>query len=640
MPTPPTPTRPPPTGEVSWLWTGLWGAAALPLALYGALFSASRAAVAGLVAQCLLVAALGYLRPPTRAVRWGLLAALALFLAGGLLEGALARGVWLSSDKSGLAESVSQRLYERVSGVGRRSWHTGAHEAATLSFEARLAAGQAGWDWARSHPGFELEPLRDAEGGFTRISAPAGVRGYLMRTFDLGQPLGGELFRVVLELRDPNGPPRRAPRPAIERGEPVGARRCRGVALAAWAPGGGGRCLPVTLDREWARYSLSWRVPEGVASSVVRLFLSDFGGSTLDVRRVQLYWHRRPVGPLIPQGAALQIAWPERPEAHSGYAFVPTEVWERHELPLTRGPAGEGVLTATLRTGSGLVVETRNVALTAPDGTPLPAAASSPRRTLVFGDPNLAGHTAAALGLALLSLASPPLALAGALASLLSVALTGSRAAWLGVLVGVPWLLLLALARARRTGATWTLLAPLCGAGALLLVTAWGPLQGGARRIFSLHEVTARSDIWAAAWEALRSHPLRGLGAGGFAEFWAQTRAGGEAVQHAHNAWLELSAAYGLFGVAAALILLLGLPYAAWRLQGGRGAALVAGVFAMNLLDTTLFYAGVLLPLALALTAHPPPRGLGHRSLQRPSVNRGIIGPGGRPARHRPTDTP
>lgn len=171
-------------------------------------------------------------------------------------------------------------------------------------------------------------------------------------------------------------------------------------------------------------------------------------------------------------------------------------------------------------------------------------------------------------------------------------------------------------------------------------MTAWGPLQGGARRIFSLHEVTARSDIWAAAWEALRSHPLRGLGAGGFAEFWAQTRAGGEAVQHAHNAWLELSAAYGLFGVAAALILLLGLPYAAWRLQGGRGAALVAGVFAMNLLDTTLFYAGVLLPLALALTAHPPPRGLGHRSLQRPSVNRGIIGPGGRPARHRPTDTP
>lgn len=629
---------------MSWLWVGLWGLVALPLLLYGVLFGASVAALAGLVAQCVLMAVFGVLRPPARAVGTGLLLALALLLAGGLLESALSRGAWVSSDKSGLFESVSQRLRERVSGVGLRSWATGDAEAATLSFEARLAAGEPGWDWLRSHPGFRLEPVHDEEGRFTRVHAPDGASDYLMRTFDLGRPIGGEVFRVVLELRDPNGPPRLTPRPEIERGEPVGAQRCSGVALAAWAPGGGGRCLPVSLDREWARYSLSWRVPETVASPVVRVLLSDFGGRTVDVRRVQLYRHRRGLGPLIPQGASIQVAWPGRPEAHSGYAFLPTETWERYDLEVTRGAGGRDLLTATLQTGSGVVVETRNVRLLAPDGTPLPAAASSARQTIVFGDPNLAGHTAAALGLALLSVAPPPLAFGGALLTLAGVALTGSRAAWLGVLVGVPWLLLLALARVRRALPTgsggWLVLGAFGGLGALLLVSAWGPLQGGAQRLLSLHEVTARTDIWGAAWEALWTHPLRGLGSGGFADFWTLARAGsGEAVQHAHNLWLELGSSYGLFGLVSALILTLGLPYAAWRLQGARGVALVGAVFAMNVFDTTFFYAGVLLPLALALTArHAPPTPSGAaRALQPSSPNRGIIEAGGRAARHHPT---
>jgi O-antigen ligase len=115
-----------------------------------------------------------------------------------------------------------------------------------------------------------------------------------------------------------------------------------------------------------------------------------------------------------------------------------------------------------------------------------------------------------------------------------------------------------------------------------------------------LGEVTARRDIWAAAWGAFASHPWRGLGAGGFPAYWAEFY-GGEAVQHAHNLWLEFAASYGVLGLASAIALTFALGALAWRWGGARALLLVAGVLLMNVFDTTLFYTGVLFSLALAL---------------------------------------
>ena len=122
-------------------------------------------------------------------------------------------------------------------------------------------------------------------------------------------------------------------------------------------------------------------------------------------------------------------------------------------------------------------------------------------------------------------------------------------------------------------------------------------------------EAVARGDIWRAAGTAFLERPARGLGAGGFAAFWneamgtgaAGTGAAGTAVTHAHNVWLEFAAAYGVLGLVSVTCLTLGLLVLAWRGGGARASAFVVGVLAMNVLDTTLVYAGVLFPLFLAL---------------------------------------
>jgi len=582
--------------------TLLWGvvllASVLPLLLYGLLFGVS-AGLLALIGQLALAFVVGLVRLPPRVLSRGLLALLALLLVGALVERGLSKYVWQTSDKAGLVNTLSRLHRDTVSTYGFRSWAAPEGERATFSFEVRLLAGKPGWDWFRSERGFHLEPRREAEGDFTRVHPPPDGKGYVMRTFDLGEPIGGRRFRVLLDLRDPNGPARSPERERevaadpIESGKPVGGTRCRGISLQAWSEGGGGRCLPVTLDAEWQRYSLSWRVPEGVTSSVVRVVLSDFG-RTFDVRRVKFYMGGRGLGPLLPQAAYAQVAWAERPEAQSGYPFIPTPEWQRHSLEVHKGMGhGDDRITASLYTAQGLTLETRGVALTGPSGVPAAPAPSSTRQTILFGDPNLAGHTLAALGLALLSVTrSLPVGLGGALLTFVGVALTGSRAAWLGVAVGLPWLLLLVPRRKR-----WLFTA--LGLGAFVGLVFW---EAGAARLFSIREVTARTDIWGAAWRVVQGSPLRGLGEESFAAYWARLY-GGEAVQHAHNFWLELAAAYGVFGLAAALLLTAGLAVLAWRWGGHRGLALVAAVLVMNVFDTTLLYGGVLFPLVLALGA-------------------------------------
>ena len=406
--------------------------------------------------------------------------------------------------------------------------------------------------------------------------------------------------------------------------------------LQAWAYRGGGRCLPLTPTETWTRYSLSWRVPEAVDASVVRILLSGLTGD-YDVRRVRLFTAKKELGPLLPQGGALNLTWGARPEAQSGRSFIPTSRWQQLGVKAQR-QAGDtannivnntanNTVTAHLSSAGGLVLATRNVTLTDATGKRLPEAVSSTRQTIIFGDPNLAGHTLATLGLALVVLLSvtlpttqsfntrPPdiqspntqvpgarlssilLGVLAAALTLFGLVLTGSRAALIGLMGGLLWLVWLRLPRgARRLG-----FAALGLAGLGVLGVLWPKLS--ALRLFSLGEVTARSDIWREAWAAFVTHPLRGLGAGGFPRYWAETHSGvgGEAVQHAHNVWLEFASSYGVFGLVSIATLTLGLSWLAWRSGGARALALVVGVLLMNVFDTTLFYAGVLFPLFLTL---------------------------------------
>lgn len=587
----------------------LWLTTSLPLLLYALLFRQSVGTILGAALQLAVACAIALL-PLSRAFRWVLLGLLVLFTLGGVLERELSRNDWQVSDKAGIWSAL--RGQNTVQNVGFRSWQAAGIERATLQLDVRLLAGKPGWDWFRSNRRFELEPRQSGDVPFTRVTVPTKTANegqpYLMRTFDTHESLETRIFKVLFEIRraPPPGIPDRGESraPPVQRGEPIGGRDCFGVLLQAWNDRGGGRCLPLTLTDDWQRYSLSWRVPDEIdpKAHVVRVLLQGFEGETLDLRRVLLYRGLAPKGPLQPQGAAVQVTWGAQPESHSGYSFVPTAEWETVELPLTRGANPSDTLSVELSAGNGMLLETRNVTVRGPDGDKVPEAVSSTRQTIIFGDPNLAGHTLGTLGLAFVALASPLWGILGGSLSLFDMFLTGSRAALVGValgLLGLAWLWL-----PRKLRLVLALTAAL-GSAALLLLAQVLP-RLGALRLLSFQQITARSDIWAAAWEAFVAHPLRGLGERGFSLYWA-TNYGGEAVQHAHNYWLESAVSYGVLGLVSALALALGLLLYAAHTGGTPAFILVGSVLIMNLFDTTLSYAGVLFTLMLGLTTLSAP---------------------------------
>ncbi len=92
---------------------------------------------------------------------------------------------------------------------------------------------------------------------------------------------------------------------------------------------------------------------------------------------------------------------------------------------------------------------------------------------------------------------------------------------------------------------------------------------GPTRARLGLVSNNGRIQLWQVAWHAFTAHPLRGTGAGTYAELWDQRRTFAEPVQNAHSLYLETLAELGIPGVVALLCflagLLLGAGRALWR---------------------------------------------------------------------------
>jgi O-antigen ligase len=223
------------------------------------------------------------------------------------------------------------------------------------------------------------------------------------------------------------------------------------------------------------------------------------------------------------------------------------------------------------------------------------------RHKFWFEQPNLAGHTIVAVGLALVSTCRTALpGLVGLLLTLTGVFSTGSRAAFLAALVGLPWLLSIVISPRQRK---WLLLLVLPGAVAFMFL--FGIESLGRLKFLGVDELTTRPEIWTIAWQAFVEHPWTGIGPEKFGDYWQANYRGesNELVAHAHNLWLHFAAGFGLPGLLAALWLTGSLTYFAAYWAGWRGLALVVPVLLMNTFDYTLFYSGVLFPLILGLNS-------------------------------------
>ena len=570
-----------------WLW--LWFVPALVLAISSFAEGQWRTAFE-FAGQFVLALAVSALVLPTRLLRVGLIAVLMLFLLAAVSGPVLASRIWQDPQALSLSDVLANFRHNTVTTLAARSWRFPASaQGLELSFEARLVRGELGWDWFRSAGGFELTPLEEGGTTFTRVVTPQSGDPYLMRTFDLGTPVGGTTFKVQLELRSAT---------------PVPAAGCRGVWLQTWGPGGGTKCQAVDLGPEWRKVELEWTAPVGSESSIIRVVLNDFDGLSYDVRNIELYELQdgceKRLEPLLQEAVGLVVNWQGETEPYAGQGLVLRNEWQTFDVSL-EPPTAASALRALLSVGStqsrDVQVEVRNTRLENLAGKQPVPVSTFPRAQLWFSHPNLAAHTLLALTLAALTTTSSfnlTLIVSGLAA--VSVFLIWSRAAGLALILGAGWFSL--LAHPFRTRFVFLVTG-------LLLVSVLILTPSGLRsRLLIERTGTSRPEIWQVAWHALLEHPWTGVGAN-FPDYWRATYRGDsqEIVPHAHNLWLQFAALYGLPGLVAALWLTGGLLYLAWRWGRWRGLALVVPIFMMNVFDYTFFYSGVLFPLLLGMNA-------------------------------------
>jgi O-antigen ligase len=435
--------------------------------------------------------------------------------------------------------------------------------------------------WGASASNYRFDTLQEAGESFTQVQTPLGTDPFLAWSFDTGGVLSGRSFRVSLEMR--------APRPILASG-------CRGVWLQEDGGSYAAKCQSVDLDSTWKPIQLQWTAPMSSQSpNRIRIVLNDFDGLSYDVRRVQL---EERVGanwtPLSSLWLNIGVSGKS-----SRLWLNPTDVWQSVKLGLKVTPSGtESTLEAVLWVGSA-ALEVRKVQALG-SARVLEPVPSVGRVALWFTQPNLLGHSVAALLLCGLALSRRGwLSLLLAVTGLGLIALTGSRTALLVVVVGIPLLAAQNLSPRARPIA----LSVMVAVAVLALVLTPGIRRDGLS-FLNDGNATPRTRIMQIAWQAVLEHPF-GLGQGKFAEYFEQHvgTAPHDAIQHAHNFWLELAARFGFPGLIAAVWISLGLLFVGWKRAQWRGMTLVILLLLLNLTDNTLLYQGVFCPVILTLNA-------------------------------------
>jgi len=543
-----------------------------------------------------------------RAFLLGLLGGLGVVVLLGFAERDRSRALW---NDAGTPQSTADLIagISRVSGdspgwrrngirLFEKHWLLGPDtQQLELSLEMRSLGATSGWQWYTNSP--VTQQVRQVESGipFTRFS---GLERYIVRRARSQSSLGGVSVRASLEMRAST---------------PIAPEGCI-LEIRSFEPSLS-TCEPLQLDSVWRAYDIGFTFPASAPNRVFEVIVGALDVDNLDVRGLEVEVFRGgewvPLGPLAPEGVEIRFPIPglhqfSQPSLH----VVPTPEWQHYKLDFKDGALDSmKEVTGLLQVEAGTTVEIRDVVLRVPTrGQRQPIPLPRPRSSLWFEQANLAGHSFATLGF--IALILTPISganIVGFIAVLLAISavfLSGSRAAWVGTLLGASWLIWLRSKPPRRKWLVMILIAAVVGVTVTGGYKALGRLQPGN---FADGNTVTRTEIWGTAWTGLWDHPLFGTGPKGFSRAWLEQHPDDErgSPTHAHNLWLEFAVSYGLPGFAAILWLTGGLIWLAWHRGRWRGLALIVPVLLMNVFDYTFFFAGVFYPYVLGMNALSPP---------------------------------
>lgn len=490
---------------------------------------------------------------------------------------------------------------------GQRTWtirdeRSSTQTAAlTIQFDVALLSGHVGGTWGVSQGNIAVHES-DADAADTSLSVrfPTDGDPFLWQRFVSEQPLDGRTFRASVDVRSLAPPPSVAP------------RSTRGLWLREREPTGSWRYARIDPGPTWRRYVIEWTLPANSPAHTLEVALNDLDGWSLEVRDLHLTelteaGVRELIPALIPNGLWATATFDSAgrpPVVASGAATDLTRTNERYSLivPLPAGRA-DGHLTLTLRTQAGLDVQTRDLRVRTPVGVSAEPSRSVTRARLWFGHPNFLGHGLAALLIVWLTfhvamrldLARKTRAfvlIAVTAVGLIGILATNSQSALAAALSACALFTFVKMVRGRlRLPAALALLAMVI---VVLLVT---------REPFA--NIQPRTHAWAAAWDAMVRFPWKGVNS--FAEFLATGAAAQTAhsgVNHAHNAWLQAGARFGLPGFIAACWFTASLARNLWRKAGPWSLVTVLPMALLQLVDFTIAYSWVLVPFGVALASY------------------------------------
>lgn len=302
-----------------------------------------------------------------------------------------------------------------------------------------------------------------------------------------------------------------------------------------------------------------------------------------------------------PSSLTVVLDWPGR-TVRAQTSIVPTGAWTPFEIDVSGSEIGDSAfLIMRVFSDSAGTFEAKGVVLRSVAGPP-PRIPRATRLELFAGDPVLLAHLAVAMATALL-------------------ATTGTSLVGLGGVVGVALIAWFAQSRgALATIAIWSLLVPLTSSwgnkkkaiAAVAVVAA--ALGAGiliqSSRLDALQSASPRLSIWGLALEAFTSFPILGLQGEGIATLDYFKGTSLPNVTHAHNFILQSAMSYGIFGALSATILLGGLLALAYRYGHVLGLVLLLPIVILNVFDSTLLNASILVATTLAINILASRRGL------------------------------
>lgn len=293
-----------------------------------------------------------------------------------------------------------------------------------------------------------------------------------------------------------------------------------------------------------------------------------------------------------PPSLTFALDWPGR-TVRAQTSIVPTGTWTPFEIEVAGSETGNpAFFIMRIFSNSPGTFEVKGVLLRSVTGPP-PRIPRATRLELLAGNPVLLAHLAVAIAAALL-------------------AATGTSLVGLGGIVGVALIAWFAQSRgALAVIAVWAFLVPLTSSWgkqkkfivAIAIVAA--VLGAGifiqSSRLDALQSAPSRPSIWALALEAFLSFPILGLQGEGITSLDYFNGTSLPDVTHAHNFVLQFAMSYGIFGALSATILLGGILALAYRNGRVLGLVLLLPIVILNVFDSTLLNASILVATTLAI---------------------------------------